>query len=140
MKKMYQMDNSYDLLIQDFVTTNKLVNQTVTWDTLVSRRFENGRRKFLQYKGDRDAVIEHIDMYDGEWVVIHLNHEPLDLSADSMRFDCLRLMHATTHMSMTVEKDNDVVTVKLFTRNKGLMNVMIRIVAVKTLSSIPGLL
>jgi hypothetical protein len=134
-----QMDNSYDLLIQDFVTSNKLVNQTIGWETLVSRRFENGRRKFFQYKGDRTATVEHVDMADGDWVVIYLNHESIDLSAELLRFDCLRLMHASTHVSMSVEKDMDVVTVKLFTRNKGLMNVMFRIcIAVKPLASIPG--
>lgn len=133
------MENVYDLLIQDFVTTNKLVNQTVSWDTLVSRRFENGRRKILQYKGDRVALVEHMDMVDGDWVVIHLDHEALDISAEMLRFDCLRLMYALTHYAMTVEKDASTVTVKLLTRNRGLMNVMIRIVlAVKPFGSNPG--
>lgn len=119
------METALDLLIQDFVTTNKLVNQNVTWDTMVSRRFENGRVKVFQYSETKVAKAEHKDLADGEWLVITLDMvKGLDSDSVEYRFDCLKLMHAVTHYSMTVEKEERSVTVKLLTRNRGLMNVM----------------
>ena len=120
------MDNTIDLLIQDFVTTNKLVNQNVSWDTLVSRRFENGRRRFFTYSGTAVAIAEHLDDADGEWLSVTLTTDKI--SDQELRFDCLKLMHANTHYAMTVEKDKDL-QIKLLTRNKGLINVVFKICA-----------
>jgi hypothetical protein len=118
------MSNTIDLLIQDFVTTNKLVNQNVSWDTLVSRRFENGRRRIFTYSGSAVAIGEHLDDADGEWFQITLTTEKIE--DVELRFDCLKLMHANTHYAMTVEKDKDL-QIKLLTRNKGLINVVFRV-------------
>jgi hypothetical protein len=120
------MSNTIDLLIQDFVTTNKLVNQNVSWDTLVSRRFENGRRRMFTYSGTAVATAEHLDDADGEWLQITLTTEKIE--DGELRFDCLKLMHANTHYAMSVEKDKDLL-IKLLTRNKGLMNVVFKICA-----------
>ncbi len=115
----------FDLLIQDFVTTNKLVNQTIGWDTLVSRRFENGRIRHFTF-GSKVARGEHVDMADGEWFVIDLTRPEGPFDIETLRFDCLRLMYATTHYDMKVEEVDSKILVKLFTRNRGLMNVLFR--------------
>jgi hypothetical protein len=119
------MSNTIDLLIQDFVTTNKLVNQNVSWETLVSRRFENGRRRIFTYSGASVATAEHLDDADGEWLQITLTTDKIEDS--ELRFDCLKLMYANTHYMMTVEKDKDLL-IKLLTRNKGLINVVFKVV------------
>ena len=121
------MDNTIDLLIQDFVTTNKLVNQNVSWDTMVSRRFENGRRRVFTYSGT-NATGEHLDDADGEWFQITLTTDKPIGEVDNLRFDCLKLMYANTHYTMTVEKDKDL-QIKLLTRNKGLINVVFKVCA-----------
>lgn len=122
------MSNTIDLLIQDFVTTNKLVNQNVSWDTLVSRRFENGRRRIFTYSGTSIATGEHLDDSDGEWFQITLTTNTPIGEVDNLRFDCLKLMHANTHYTMLVEKEQDLF-IKLLTRNKGLINVVFKICA-----------
>lgn len=119
------MDNTIDLLIQDFVTTNKLVNQNVSWDTLVSRRFENGRRRLFTYSGTSIATGEHLEDSDGEWLSISLTTDK-PFGDQELRFDCLKLMYSNTHYKMTVEK-TDSILIKLFTRNKGLINVVFRV-------------
>jgi len=122
------MDNTLDLLIQDFVSSNKLVNQTITWNTLVSRQFENGRRKIFHFNGDKIARSEHVDMADADWLVIELPRPVAELGdVDSLRFDCLKLMYGPTHYAMTVEKDGDAILIKLLTKNRGLMNVLFNI-------------
>jgi hypothetical protein len=121
------MDNTIDLLIQDFVTTNKLVNQNVSWDTLVSRRFENGRRRVFSYSGTSIAIGEHLDDADGEWLSVTLTTDKPIGDLDNLRFDCLKLMYANTHYTMTVEKDS-CLQIKLLTRNKGLINVVFKVV------------
>ena len=79
------MDNSLDLLIQDFVTTNKLVNHNIPWGFMVSRRFENGRRRIFDYNRGV-AIGEHVDMGDAEWFVIELT-APTVSDVESLRFD-----------------------------------------------------
>jgi hypothetical protein len=122
------MDNTLDLLIQDFVSSNKLVNQNITWPMLVSRQFENGRRKIFMFNGDKVAKAEYVDMADAEWLVIELSRPMVELGdVDSLRFDCLKLMYAPTHYAMTVEKDGETIVIKLLTRNRGLMNILFKI-------------
>ena len=120
------MDNSIDLLIQDFVTTNKIVNQTFNWDRLVSRLFENGRRRIFTYSGEKTAIGEHLDDKDGEWFSITLTTDTEIGDVDSLRFDCLKLMCAQTHYTMTIEKEKNLV-IKLLTRHKGLINVVFHV-------------
>ena len=121
------MENAIDLLIQDFVSTNKLVNQCVGWEMMVARRFEDGRRKIFQY-GQRLAVGEHVSMTDGEWFCISLVRPSELPEVEQLRFDCLKMMYAQTHYQMSVEAEGSVIIVKLLTKNRGLMNVMFRFV------------
>jgi hypothetical protein len=119
-------NNTYDLLIQDFVSTNKLVNQNVPWTELASRRLENGRRKVFQYGAGKMAGGEHVDMSDGEWLIITLRAEIEPIDIDTLRFDCLKMMYANTHYEMEVVKE-EALMIRLRTRNRGLMNVMFRL-------------
>jgi len=119
-------NNTYDLLIQDFVSTNKLVNQNVSWTELASRRLENGRRKVFQYGAGKTAGGEHVDMPDGEWFIVTLTAEIEPIDIDTLRFDCLKMMYANTHYEMEVVKDGALM-IRLRTRNRGLMNVMFRL-------------
>lgn len=119
-------NNTYDLLIQDFVSTNKLVNQNVPWTELASRRLENGRRKVFQYGAGKTAGGEHVDMPDGEWFIVTLTAEIEPIDIDTLRFDCLKMMYANTHYDMEVVKDGALM-IRLKTRNRGLMNVMFRL-------------
>jgi len=121
------MENAIDLLIQDFVSTNKLVNQRVVWETMVARRFEDGRRKIFQY-GPHIAIGEHVSLHDGEWFCISLVRPSELPEVEQLRFDCLKMMYAQTHYQMSVESDGAVIIVKLLTKNRGLMNVMFRFV------------
>ena len=115
----------YDLFIQDFVKTNKLLNRTIPWDTLVSRRFvEDGKRKVFQFKsGDSDlyAEGEHILLPDTDWFRIRLPHTVEDTEP---RFDCLRMTIQHTHYNLECTRENDALYIKLFTRNRGLVNVV----------------
>jgi hypothetical protein len=123
------MDNTLDLLIQDFVSSNKLVNQNIAWNTLVSRQFENGRRKIFHFNGDKIARAEHVDMADAEWLVIELPRPMVELGdVDSLRFDCLKLMYVPTHYTMSVEKESSAILIRLLTRNRGLMNVLFKVI------------
>jgi len=118
------MDNSLDLLIQDFVTTNKLVNHNIQWGFMVSRRFENGRRRIFDYNRGV-AIGEHVDMGDAEWFVIELTAP--NVPVESLRFDCLKLMYGPTHYTMSVNKEESTIVIRLLTKNQGLMNVMFKV-------------
>ena len=115
-----------DLFIQDFVTTNKLMNQHCDWPILASRRFqEDGLKKVFTFESGgstRMAVGTHIALPDSDWFRIELTHV-LSESAE-YRFDYLRMMHTNTHVSLTVEPVPSALLVKLTTRHRGLMNVV----------------
>jgi hypothetical protein len=112
-----------DLFIQDFVKTNKLVNRHCDWSTLVSRRFhEDGMRKIFSFESGETihyAVGELIAFPDIECFRIELTHS---LSAEH-RFDCLRMLHANTHIDLTVEQADPLI-VRLTTRHRGLVNIV----------------
>ena len=48
-----------DLFIQDFVTNNKLLGQTLDWSTLVNRRFVEtpGRKIFSFLSGGKESLV-----------------------------------------------------------------------------------
>ena len=113
-----------DLFIQDFVTTNKLLNQHYPWNALVNRRFlEDGLIKVFRFQsgGDQIAVGRHIALPDTDWLRIELSRAIPDVEH---RFDCLRMMLVDTHTGLTVEKVEDVILVKLTTKHRGLINVV----------------
>ncbi len=123
--------NMLDLFIQDFVGTHRCMNQRYTWNSLVSRRYmEDGRCRIFQFQsGNRDflASAQQILLPDTDWLRIHLRCPELpSLPTEELRFDCLRMMFQSTHTQIEVERDESTGTllVRLFTRNRGLMNVV----------------
>jgi hypothetical protein len=120
-----------DLFIQDFVTTNKLLNVHYPWDSLVARRYvEDGRCRIFSFRsGGREyyAIGQLIVLPDGEWFRVEINRAEIPaLPAEDLRFDCLRMMHQNTHYTMEVVREtvSDPVLVKLMTRNRGLINIV----------------
>jgi hypothetical protein len=115
-----------DLYIQDFVVSNKLLNQHYPWPSLVSRRFlEPGPRVFSFQSGGQThyAVASYIALPDADWLRIELTH-PIP-SVEEHRFDCLRMTHAATHTRLEIEAvGSNTVLVKVLTRNRGLINVV----------------
>lgn len=129
------MSTVLDLFIQDFVTTNKLLGQHWTWDALSSRRLmEAGPPtkvfEFTSGGATHLAVGRWLALPDGDWFRIELGNTTIGAMdvATEHRFDCLRLMHQTTHSSLTMETDTTtgapVVIVRLTTRHRGLINLV----------------
>ena len=119
----------YDLYIQDFVRTNKLLNQHISWDTLVSRRYvEDGKRKMFQFQTGETmeyAVGEVIVLPDAEWFCVTMKGIPIsDLPTESIRLDCLRMTSQNTHYSTEVSRDGDTIIIRLMTKHRGLVNVV----------------
>jgi hypothetical protein len=117
--------NTIDLFIQDFVKTNKLVNRHCDWATLVSRSLQDdGAKKVFSFESGGSthyAVGEHLVLPDADWFRIELTHPVV---ADTeYRFDCLRMMHANTHVDLSVEPGSPLI-VRLTTRHRGLINVL----------------
>jgi hypothetical protein len=117
-----------DLLIQDFVLTNRILNQHLDWATLVSRRFqETGPtvKAFSFKSGDQEylAIAQILALADGDCLRIEMTRPPASMGAEEHRMDCLRMMHQATHSAMTVESVGDKVIIRLTTRHRGLINV-----------------
>lgn len=123
------MSTVLDLYIQDFVTSNKLLNQLVPWSTLVSRRFvESGAAikvaSFQSGGTEHFAVLQHLELPTGDWLRVELTHGAARDTGEH-RFDCLRMTHAATHTGLTVERGGeDTLIITLATRNRGLIPVM----------------
>lgn len=118
-----------DLFIQDFVSTNKLLNQHYSWPELVNRRLqEDGLLKVFQFQSggsEHFAVGRCLALPDADWFRIELTRSfP---AVDEHRFDCLRMMQMNTHTGLTTEIVGDVILVKLTTRHRGLMNIVFMI-------------
>ncbi len=115
-----------DLFIQDFVTNNKLLGQTLDWSTLVNRRFVEtpGRKIFSFLSGGKESLVvgELLKYPDAEWFRLEFDRV-LPSTPQEQRFDCLRMMHQPTHYQMDVVAVEDSVTIKLLTRHRGLVNV-----------------
>ena len=119
-----------DLFIQDFVNTNRLLNQNYVWNSLVSRRYvEDGKRRIFRFQsGGRDslAVGQFLVMPDADWLRIDMSRTEIPaLPAEDFRFDCLRMMFQPTHYHMEVTRDGieGAVIIRLHTRNRGLVNI-----------------
>ena len=118
-----------DLFIQDFVNTNKLLNQHVGWDTLVNRRFaEEGRRKVFSFESGGSiqyATAQLMALPDSDWLRIDLTRAVPEVEDEGHRFDCLRMTMARTHTGLDVQKDEcGALLVRLTTRHRGLMNLV----------------
>jgi hypothetical protein len=116
-----------DLFIQDFVTTNKILNSHYDWSALVNRRFlEDGLTKVFRFEsggGSHCAIGRHLALPDADWFRIELTRAIPQV--DEHRFDCLRMTQAGTHTGLVVEAlGPDTVLVKLTTRHRGLVNVV----------------
>jgi len=116
-----------DLFIQDFVTTNKLMDAHYPWSSLVNRRFvDDGLTKVLSFQSGGAtayAVARHLALPDSDWLRIELTRSIPDVS--DHRFDCLRMTQAATHIGLDVETSGDkTVIVKMTTRHRGLINIV----------------
>jgi hypothetical protein len=117
-----------DLFIQDFVTTNKVMNTHVNWPSLVNRRFtEDGVKKVFEFQSGgakHYAVGQHLALPEADWLRIDLTRTIPPV--EEHRFDCLRMMHAETHTGFAVERlvEKNVVLIRLTTRHRGLINVV----------------
>lgn len=117
-----------DLFIQDFVLSNRILNQHLDWSALVSRRFqESGPAvKVFSFKsGDQDyiAVAQILACAEGDYLRIQMSRPPASMGAEEHRMDCLRMMHQSTHSMMSIEPVGEKVIIRLTTRHRGLLNV-----------------
>ena len=125
---------SLDLFIQDFISTNIVMNQHIDWTTLVNRRFlEDGLVKVFKFVSNSTthfAIAKHLALPDGDWLRIELTHSIPQLQhqqqeKEQHRFDYLRMLLSTTHNNITVEEINSLtLLVKLTTRHCGIVNVV----------------
>ena len=67
------------------------------------------------------AVGELIAFPDIECFRIELTH-PLSIDTEH-RFDCLRMLHANTHIDLSVEQEESLI-IRLTTRHRGLVNIV----------------
>jgi hypothetical protein len=112
-----------DLFIQDFVKTNKLLNQTQTWESLVSRSKDGTPRLYQFTSGGSShlAIGQLLQLPDALWYRIELR---CPIPVADHRFDICRLMSALTHTELTTEEVDNTFLVKLITRHPGCVNVV----------------
>ena len=129
MEHPYRMADpvALDLFIQDFVTTNKLMDSHYPWPSLVNRRFvDDGTTKVLSFVSGGTvayAVAKLLVLPDSDWLRIELTRAIPEVSEH--RFDCLRMTQASTHIGLDIEKVGDkTVIVKMTTRHRGLVNIV----------------
>ena len=116
-----------DLFIQDFVNTNKLVNQHFDWNSLVNRRWAETAvpriYEFVSSGTTYHARGQFLALPDGEWYRIELTR-PIP-ALDEHRFDYLKMLSAQTHAHLTVDRSIEgPIYVRLTTRNRGLVNIV----------------
>jgi hypothetical protein len=123
------MSTVLDLYIQDLVTTNRFLGQTVSWERLVSRRFAEGGAavKVLSFQSggtEQFAVVQHLELPTGDCLRVELTHSA-SRDAGEHRFDCLRMTHTATHTGLEFQRaGDDTVIITLATRNRGLIPVL----------------
>jgi len=115
-----------DLFIQDFVTTNKVLNYHYSWSSLTNRRFhEDGLQKVFSFQSGGSthyAIGKQLALPDADWFRIELVRA---IPQVEHRFDCLRMMQAETHTGLDVEAVGaDTILVRLTTRHRGLINMV----------------
>jgi hypothetical protein len=118
-----------DLLIQDFILTNRLNRHNFPWQELSNRCFiEGAARKVLSYKsGERTlyAIAEHMEMPMGDILRITLTVPKLPVESDPFRYDCLRMMSQQTHTSIVDDVTNTgIIMVTVSTKHKGHIDVV----------------
>jgi hypothetical protein len=125
------MSTVLDLFIQDFITTNKLLNQHVAWSTLARRHFvESGApiKVFSFQSGAKEhfAVGRTLELPDGDCFRIEMTHpEARAEEVTGHRLDCLRMTHTDTHTGLDIAKGGaDTVLIRLRTRNRGLIGIV----------------
>ena len=116
-----------DLFIQDFVTSNRILNEHYDWPALVNRRFlEDGLPKVFSFQSagaTHYAVGRQLALPDSDWFRIELTRAIPQI--EEHRFDCLRMMQAGTHTGLVIEKvGTDTILVRLTTRHRGLVNMV----------------
>jgi hypothetical protein len=116
-----------DLFIQDFVNTNKLLNQHWTWEQIVNRRYvEDGRIRvfsFVSSGTEHLAVGQMLSLPDADWFRIELTRAIPPV--EEHRFDILKLLQQRTHTGLAVDISTaSTVLVKLTTRHRGLANIL----------------
>lgn len=121
--------NELDLFIQDFLTTNRILNAHVPWSTLVSRRFvETGaQRKVFSFQSGgatHFAVATLLDLPVSDCFRIELM-PPTPVAADEQRLDCLRMTYTSTHTSHELTRSTDGhIIIRVETRNRGLIPII----------------
>jgi hypothetical protein len=118
-----------DLFIQDFVNTNKLLNQHLSWDMLVNRRFaEAGVTRVLSFESGgstHHAIARMVILPEADWLRIELTRAVPVVDEGGHRFDCLRMLSARTHTDIEVKSDGEsTLIVRLTTKHRGLMNLV----------------
>lgn len=122
--------NQLDLFIQDFLTTNRILNAHVPWATLVSRRFveAGAQRKVFSFQSagaTHFAVGTLLDLPDGDCFRIELVAPSTEaIAAEEHRLDCLRMTYVATHTAHELTRMPATVVIRVATRNRGLIPVV----------------
>jgi hypothetical protein len=115
-----------DLFIQDFVRTNRLLNQHLDWPTLVNRRTIEGTAAVRVFEFNSSgntylATATYMILPDRDTLRIELTRTiPV---VDEHRFDYLRMLSTTTHLNLESRMVGSTMIVSLRTRHRGLLNV-----------------
>ena len=125
---------SLDRFIQDFVQTNRLLDQYIPWSQFVLRsRIEDGRPthvySFTSGGSEHIAVAQRIALPDAEWYRIRFTHPLLatamnELPESELRFDILRILQESTHTRIQVTAGASFIAVQLSARHKGRTNIL----------------
>lgn len=125
---------SLDRFIQDFVQTNKLMNQYVPWCQFVLRsRIEDGRSlhvySFESGGTEQIAVAQRIVLPDAEYYRVRLTHPLLNegggtVDESELRFDILRILQESTHTRMQVITGSSFIAIQLTARHGGRANIL----------------
>jgi len=115
-----------DLFIQDFVRTNRLLNQHLDWPTLVNRLTIEGTaavRVFEFNSGGHThlAMATYMILPDRDTIRIELTRSIP--AVDEHRFDYLRMLSTNTHLNLESRMVGSTMIVSLRTRHRGLLNV-----------------
>lgn len=115
-----------DLFIQDFVNTNKVLGQHLSWMSLCNRRWADSAAPRI-YEFTSGGVTyyargQRYELPDSDWYRIDLSR-PIP-AVEEHRIDYLRMLSAQTHSRLTVETINGAVVIRLSTGNRGLINVV----------------
>lgn len=117
-----------DLLIQDFIKSNRLCGSSQSWETIVSRRVAESTptlRVFGFNSGGvaRLAVATYMALPDKDCIRLEFTHH-IPPTADH-RFEYLNMTSAKTHTQITHTANADTVHISLITRHRGYIDVEI---------------